>query len=562
MVAVHSAAPSGEPPTRAAARAAHATQRRRNSWLLLAISAFLAVALVAVIAIIVTHRTADGLAGAGAAASGDCLPSGLRITADPAVADALQAIIDRVPTSADCRDVRIRPEDSATTAAALAAGDAPNFDLWVPDSAMWPARVGSAAKTAGVDAAALTVSDAIASTPVVFAASAPTAAALAKTDNPLAGLAEGKLAVVTPDPTTVAASDAALLALQTAVDGDARRFTGLALALAPGVVRTAEEALKAASTATTPTIAVTTEQELKKFGASSGLVSLPLFDLAPVVSIPIVTAKDASADITAAVKTLTAAVAKTGAQLTKYGLRSATGEADGAEPVDATIDATQSANRAEVLRTWQTLTAPSRMLSLNDVSGSMNEPASAGLRRIDLFEKAAVRAINALSTDSSLAIWVFSSRRIGGQDWQEIVPFGALGDPAQKQKMIDTANKLDSYVGGGTGLYDSMLAAVQHMHDTYVEGQVNLVLLNTDGVNEDDDGLDLNGLLTRLKALHDPAKPVSVIAIGYGPDTDQDALEKIAAATDGAAYQALKPTDITSVLVDAVTQRGCRPNCG
>ena len=65
-----------------------------------------------------------------------------------------------------------------------------------------------------------------------------------------------------------------------------------------------------------------------------------------------------------------------------------------------------------------------------------------------------------------------------------------------------------------------------------------------------------------LEKLRDPSKPVAVIAIGYGPDTDQAALEQIAAATDGAAYQALQPTDIGSVLVDATTQRGCRPNCG
>nr|WP_277924668.1 VWA domain-containing protein [Microbacterium ureisolvens] len=202
------------------------------------------------------------------------------------------------------------------------------------------------------------------------------------------------------------------------------------------------------------------------------------------------------------------------------------------------------------------------MLSLNDVSGSMFQPATADMRRIDLFEQAAVRAVNSLSADSSLATWVFSSRRIGGQDWQEIVPFGPLGDPAHKQRTIDTANSLDSLVGGGTGLYDSVLAAVQYLRDTYVPGQVHLVLLNTDGVNEDDDGLDLPGLLAELEKLRDPAKPVAVIAIGYGPDTDQAALEQIAAATDGAAYQALQPTDIGTVLIDAVTQRGCRPNCG
>jgi len=559
MVRVQATTPTGEPPTRAAARSA---QRRRNSRILLAVSILLAVALVAVIGVIFLHRAAGDApaAGAAAAASGDCLPADTRITADPTVADALEAII----ADTDCPDVAIHPEDSAVTAAALAAGGDPDFDLWVPDSSMWPAQVGRAAETAGVDAAGLVVGDTIASTPVVFAATEQTAAALSAAGADLSGVADGSLSVVLPDPTAVAASDAALLALQKVVNGDARTFTGLVLALERSVVATPAKALEAAATAKNPTIAVTTEQALQEYNASAAasLVPIPLFDTTPVVSVPIVTTTGSSADVLAAAKTLASAAAGDSDQLFAHDLRDAAGAADGAEAVTVSTDAAMSANRAEVLRTWQVLTAPSRMLALNDVSGSMNEPATKDLSRIALFEKAAVRAINSLSTDSSLAIWVFSSRRIGGQDWQEVVPFGSLGDPKQKQTMIDTANKLDGYVGGGTGLYDSVLAAVEYMQDSYVEGEVNLVLLNTDGVNEDDDGLDLDGLLTKLKALHDPAKPVSVIAIGYGPDTDQDALEKIAAATDGAAYQALAPTDITSVLVDAVTQRGCRPNCG
>ncbi|MEQ6896582.1 VWA domain-containing protein [Microbacterium sp. KR10-403] len=528
----------------------------------MAVSILLAVALVAVIGVIFLHRaTGDApTGGAAAAASGDCLPADTRITADPAVADALEAII----ADTGCSDVAIHSEDSAVTAAALAAGGDPDFDLWVPDSAMWPAQVTRLAKTSGVDAAGLVVGDTIASTPVVFAATETTATALSAAGADLSGLADGSLSVVLPDPTTAAASDAALLALQKAVDGDARTFTGLVLALETGVVDTPAKALEVASTAKKPTIAVATEQALQEYNASAktALVPIPLFDATPVVSIPIVTAAGSSADVLAAATSLASTVAGGSDRLFAHDLRDAAGAADGAEAVSVGTDATMSANRAEVLRTWQVLTAPSRMLALNDVSGSMNEPATKDLSRIALFEKAAVRAINSLSTDSSLAIWVFSSRRIGGQDWQEVVPFGSLGDPKQKQTMIDTANKLDDYVGGGTGLYDSVLAAVEYMQDSYVEGEVNLVLLNTDGVNEDDDGLDLDGLLTKLRALHDPAKPVSVIAIGYGPDTDQDALEKIAAATDGAAYQALAPTDITSVLVDAVTQRGCRPNCG
>ena len=535
--------------------------------LLVGIILALVVALVVVLGVIFVRGSADTPPQEPAAA-GECLPSSLRITADPAVAGALESIVaDLTASRSDCPDVTVVAEDSAQTAATLTTGAAPEFDVWVPDSAMWPARATGQAELAGVDAADLVVSGTVASTPVVFAATEPTATALESENPGFASLAGRSVAAVLPDPSTVASSSAALLALQTAVGGDARVFTALALGFEPGVVPTADDALAAASAATAPTIAVTTEQAVLEYAGDTAAPLVPIYpaDVKPTVSVPLVTVADASDDTLEAVEALSAAVAGASDILAEHGLRNAAGKlpdgsAEGAEA--AASDPADGVNQAEALRTWQMLTAPSRMIALNDVSGSMNQPATADMRRIDLFEQAAVRAINSLSDDSSIANWVFSSRRIGAQDWQEIVPFGELGDPAHKQRMIDSANGLDSLVGGGTGLYDSVLAAVTYLRETYVPGQVNLVLLNTDGFNEDDEGLDLPGLLAELEKLRDPAKPVAVIAIGYGPDTDQAALEQIAAATDGAAYQALKPTDIGTVLIDAVTQRGCRPNCG
>ncbi|WP_396659554.1 substrate-binding domain-containing protein [Microbacterium sp.] len=551
-------------PTRAEVRAA---QRRRRSLILLGVIVALAVALAAVLGVIFWRMAAGET---GQASAGECLPSGLRITADPAVAPALEAVVgDLTGTRTDCPEVTIRAEDSAITAAALAGGSSPDFDVWLPDSAMWPAQAAGQAELAGTPAADLVVGAPVASTPIVFAATPSTATALQAEGVGFASLAERSVAAVLPDPATEAASSAALLALQTAVGGDARAFTALVLGLDAGVVPTAADALAAASAAESPTIAVTTEQAVLEHGddAANALVPIQPADLKPAVGVPLVTLADAPEDTVSAADALAAAVRGASDRLAEHGLR----DANGAVPTPTATDAADSpapdepadgTDQAEVLRTWQVLTAPSRMLSLNDVSGSMFQPATADMRRIDLFEKAAVRAIESMSPESSLATWVFSSRRIGGQDWQEVVPFGKLGDPEHKQRTIDTANALDTLVGGGTGLYDSVLAAVSYMRETYVPGEINLVLLNTDGINEEDDGLDLPGLLAELEKLRDPARPVAVIAIGYGPDTDQDVLEQIAAATDGAAYQALEPTDIGTVLVDATTQRGCRPNCG
>ena len=64
------------------------------------------------------------------------------------------------------------------------------------------------------------------------------------------------------------------------------------------------------------------------------------------------------------------------------------------------------------------------------------------------------------------------------------------------------------------------------------------MLLITDGKNEDENGIDLDTLLAELAKIDDPTKPVPVIMIGFGPDTDLAAMQQIAQATKGAAYSA------------------------
>ena len=88
------------------------------------------------------------------------------------------------------------------------------------------------------------------------------------------------------------------------------------------------------------------------------------------------------------------------------------------------------------------------------------------------------------------------------------------------------------------------------------------MLLITDGKNEDENGIALEALLAELKKMDDPTKPVPVIMIGFGPDTDLAAMQQIAQVTKGAAYSASEPEDLGIVLVDALSQRTCRPNCG
>ena len=56
-------------------------------------------------------------------------------------------------------------------------------------------------------------------------------------------------------------------------------------------------------------------------------------------------------------------------------------------------------------------------------------------------------------------------------------------------------------------------------------------------------------------------RPVPVIGIAFGPDSDVDALRLISQATGGTTYEVDDVRRIHEVLADALAQRPCRPSC-
>jgi hypothetical protein len=75
----------------------------------------------------------------------------------------------------------------------------------------------------------------------------------------------------------------------------------------------------------------------------------------------------------------------------------------------------------------------------------------------------------------------------------------------------------------------------------------------TDGKNDDDDGLSLQQLQTQLREQVDPERQVLILAVGYGPEADFEALNAITTVTDGKLYQLQRPEDIRNVFVDVQT---------
>jgi hypothetical protein len=221
----------------------------------------------------------------------------------------------------------------------------------------------------------------------------------------------------------------------------------------------------------------------------------------------------------------------------------------------------------DALRTWSAVTLDSRMLTVIDVSGSMDADAGNGRTRVELARDAALEALRLYPGTAQIGLWAFSVLENPPEDWVALVDLGPLADPAaggtRRDALVAAAQTLPARVDdGGTGLYDTTLAAFRTVRAGYDPSRVNSVVLLTDGRNEDDPvGIDLPTLLQTLRAEFDPAQPVPIITIGMGPDADLETLRQISETTGGKAYQALDPADIETVFLDAMVQRRCRPGC-
>lgn len=515
------------------------------------------------------------------------------VAADPSIAPALTSIAaDFDEADGNCTATEIRPMVSADAAALFASGVGGDLDAWVPDSSAWLERVASTATSLGRTAPEFEISDYIASTPVVLATTASQVAGLSDTPISWAGLLSGTVGTLLPDPESSAASLAGLAQLKSVSSAtDPRQFAGAMIAMGKTIPASAEAAFELVAEATLPTVVVTTEREIVAHNASSsGSPMIALYPSDGVVELdyPFVellgdtqqsptagsgtNASAASTEPSSAgaprevLASLATAARSDASVLAQEGFRDADGGGtlrvagvpETAAQAEPTVDAVV---QIEILRAWSVLTLRSRLLVVIDVSGSMLDPANNGLRRIDVFQLAAGEALSKFSGEAELGVWVFSQNRVGTQDWEDLSPIAPLSDPAHVKQINGVVASLPERVYGYTGLYDTILAAVKRVKEDYDPSKINSVLLITDGYNEDDNGIDLKTLLKNLKAIEDPTQPVPVILIGFGPDTDLKSMTEIAQSTGGAAYSAAVPEDLGKVLVDALTQRSCRPNC-
>ncbi|WP_029431211.1 substrate-binding domain-containing protein [Blastococcus sp. URHD0036] len=494
----------------------------------------------------------------------------IRVTVAPELAPVAQQLLADDPPGG-CVTADVTAEDPLQTSAAITAGAESGVpDVWVPDSSIWPAQV---------EGATLESAGSMATSPVVLATSRASAEELGWTDGTpgwldvvIEALTAGR-SVPSADLTGQARQLGVSLAVEETGNGTPISDDELRASLSLSAAGATLEEVRQAAIDGDPDAGLfaATEQDViaTYLAGDSQAVAVYPEGGSPSMDYPVLRAADSDGDRGAAVDAVVATLTsdEAAAAVRAAGFRDADGNAPDAagpdtgtqveEPAplplepDAAIAAIEQANR---------ILAPSRLLTVIDTSKSMEAPAAGGTR-ISLAVDAAATALAGLPDEFSVGLWTFAYKVDGENDYVEREPLRGLDADVDGTSQRDAlAAELEglpsSLTGGGTGLYDTALAAVRAAREQYQEGAVSSVVLLTDGTNDDDaGGISLQGLIDTLRAEADPDRPVLLVGVALGPEADLAALQQMAEATGGGAFSAQDPDDLQSVLFEAIRQR-------
>ncbi|WP_341952604.1 VWA domain-containing protein [Salinibacterium sp. TMP30] len=519
----------------------------------------------------------------------------LVVVADPTISSTVQTVANAYNAEhvGKCLSAKVVTQRSADTAALLASGTSTGADAWIPDSPLWLNRVESTAVSLGREVPATQEWDSIASSPLVFATPAVKVAEFEATEVGWGAMLAGRYRTLLPDPQVSAASMIALATLDDlATAGDPADFDRALINLGRSIPDSTQAAFTELHISDSRMVALATEREIVAHNASKPeepLVALYPSEGTAALTYPFILVANSSVSaleesrmtdeeraVLAEAETNRASLLEGFAKLVRGSDQVLNAEgfrdnAGGGEILASGVIAAPTQTRSmgdtdemvSILRNWNALNLRSRILTVVDVSGSMLERAWDGQRRIEMFQNSAEDAFSTLSEDDELGMWLFSKERVGVEDWEDVAGIRSMNDPEHVNNLQAIIDSLPSRINGYTGLNDTVLAAVTHVREAYNPDKVNSVMLITDGRNEDDNGISLQQLLDKLTSMidKDTDEPVPVVLVGIGPDTDVEAMRKIAQATGGTAYQANNPTELSTVMLEALSQRDCRPNC-
>ncbi len=548
----------------------HDIEQRNRRKLILMLVIVLVGALVAGVAWFTVDRLRDP-------AQAKCAnPTVLNVVAAPDIAPVVDQVARGLnPDDANtCYRVEIVVNDSATTADQLAAPKPANLpSVWIPDSSVWLRR----AKEKGA-AQVPDSGSSIASSPVVMALAEQAARSRNWPEKQLnwadvIGAGGADLNVGMVDPSVDAVGVSALIAVRqvTALSSDpAANNVAVLRKLSPNAASGSSELFaKTGTTSGGPPITAfpTSERALLDNNAKrkdEQLVAVYPEPASPSLDYPYAVLPAPDDVAVAAAKFRTAMLSQTvGDALAANGLRFPDGRVAGTPPTDnrtivrqlRPVPAPGTAQLDQVLNTWAGISKASRIQAVLDVSGSMNGviPGS-GKTRMQVTLEASEGGIRLMNPRTKLGIWVFSAELDGEKDYKEVLPVLPLNE-SLPQGALDKLRAIKATPTGRTGLYDTALAAYTSARQNWEPGRLNLVLILTDGKNDDDGrGVTREALLAELGKMQDPNRPLPIVFIGFGPDVDVAELNAISKATGGQAFNTADPTKINEIFFAALSR--------
>ncbi|HEX4979885.1 MAG TPA: extracellular solute-binding protein [Acidimicrobiales bacterium] len=228
--------------------------------------------------------------------------------------------------------------------------------------------------------------------------------------------------------------------------------------------------------------------------------------------------------------------------------------ANGVDPRQprTTLGVPDPAVLVRLLDKWAEQRKAAKVMLVLDVSGSMGEEVTDGRTKLDLAKRAAIDALDQFKPEDEVALRIFSTD-LGPQDHPDYVDLVGFGPISQQRERM--ALEIERLVPvAGTPLYSVAQGSYEDMKESHDGNRINAVVLLTDGRNEDDYD-DLDETLARLRAGSEgqSASPVRLFTIAYGGDADKATLERLAQATNAAAYDASDPGSITKVLTAVIS---------
>jgi hypothetical protein len=231
-----------------------------------------------------------------------------------------------------------------------------------------------------------------------------------------------------------------------------------------------------------------------------------------------------------------------------------------ADPAAASGGAAASSLDASVISQalggWAATTLPGRVLAVFDISGSMNEPVptARGLSRAAVTRGAAAGGLALFDDRWAVGVWLFSTELDGKKPYKQVVKISPLS--SSRTELQASVGQIVPKKNGGTGLYNTALAAYKSVYDSWQPGVINSVILFTDGENQDKNSISQGTLVAQLKKLNDPKKPVRLVIVGIGPDVNRAELQTITNATPaGGVFVAPDPAKISDIFLEAIATR-------